>query len=64
MGKLGRVDEPIEDKSLAFRELVERSYKNDPTKTDSELVYMGYWRIASSASVSPPRLSTPRTTTA
>lgn len=51
MAKSFRADEAIESKSLAFRDLVERSYKNDPTKTDSELVYMGYWRIATQLKV-------------
>ena len=51
MAKWVRADEAIESKSLSFRELVERSYANDPKKTDSELVYMGYWRIATQLKV-------------
>ena len=51
MGNLGRVDDALEWKNLSFRELVERSYKNDPKKTDSELIYMGYWRIATQLKV-------------
>ncbi len=42
----GRSTDMIERKSPEFRELVERAYANHPAKTHSELVYMGYWTIA------------------
>jgi hypothetical protein len=41
-----RVNEKLEWKSPSFRELVERAYQHAPRRTDSELVYMGYWDIA------------------
>lgn len=46
MAKSDRVDDLLEWKSPAFRELVERAYQADPKKTDSDLIDMGYWRIA------------------
>lgn len=36
----------LEDKSLEFRSMVERSYSIDPKSTASELTYMGYWAMA------------------
>jgi hypothetical protein len=41
-----RVPQKIEDKSLEFREMIERAYRVDSRRTHSELVYMGYWDIA------------------
>ena len=36
----------VEDKSLEWREMIERAYAADPRRTESELVYIGYWDIA------------------
>lgn len=41
-----RVRETLEGKSPSFRDLVERAYRHAPVRTDSELVYLGYWNIA------------------
>lgn len=41
-----RVNETLEWESPTFRALLERAYSASPARTDSELVYLGYWAIA------------------
>ena len=41
-----RAHQVIEQKSVTFREMVERAYAAAPKATASELTYMGYWSIA------------------
>lgn len=46
MRRWDRVSVRVEDKSLEWREMIERAYAADPRRTESELVYIGYWDIA------------------
>lgn len=41
-----RMHQMIEDKSLDWRAMIERSYSANPKVTHSELAYMGYGTIA------------------
>ncbi len=44
-------DKPVERVHLNLRELMERSYRLDPSRTHAELVQTGYWTVASQLKV-------------